>query len=204
MNQLSNHIESLIFVSDRAIDRKQIKSALEQALEVNVKEEDLEQSLEDLKAKFVGDSHSFELVEISGGFQFMTKGAYHNTIGQFLKQSNRKRLSKAALETLALIAYKQPVIKSEMEKIRGVGCDYSIQKLLEKELIEIKGRSDGPGRPLLYVTSDKFMDYFGLKSTKDLPQLKELAKPDDQIGEPAPIEEEKQNLIQSVSNTEEE
>ncbi len=204
MNQLSNHIESLIFVSDRAIDRKQIKSALEQALEVNVKEEDLEQSLEDLKAKFVGDSHSFELVEISGGFQFMTKGAYHNTIGQFLKQSNRKRLSKAALETLALIAYKQPVIKSEMEKIRGVGCDYSIQKLLEKELIEIKGRSDGPGRPLLYVTSDKFMDYFGLKSTKDLPQLKELAKPDDQIGEPAPIEEEKQNLIQNVSNTEEE
>jgi len=204
VNQLNNHIESLIFVSDRAIGRKEIKSALEQALEVNVKEEDLEQSLEDLKAKFAGDSHSFELVEISGGFQFMTKGAYHNTIGQFLKQTNRKRLSKAALETLALIAYKQPVIKSEMEKIRGVGCDYSIQKLLEKELIEIKGRSDGPGRPLLYVTSDKFMDYFGLKSTKDLPQLKELIKLDDQIGEPAPIEEEKQNLIQSVSNAEEE
>jgi len=204
MSKLNNHIESLIFVSDRAIGRKEIKSALEQALEVNVKEKDLDKSLEELKAKYLGDSHAFELVEISGGYQFMTKGAYHNTIGQFLKQTNRKRLSKSALETLALIAYKQPVIKSEMEQIRGVGCDYSIQKLLEKELIEIKGRSEGPGRPLLYVTSDKFMDYFGLKSTKDLPQLKELVKPDEQIGEPAPIEEEKQNLLESVSSTEEE
>lgn len=204
MNQLNNHIESLIFVSERAISRKEIKSALEQALEVNVKEKDFDKSLEELKTKYEGDSHAFELVEISGGFQFMTKGAYHNTIGQFLKQTNRRRLSKAALETLAIIAYKQPVIKSEMEKIRGVGCDYSIQKLLEKELIEIKGRSDGPGRPLLYVTSDKFMDYFGLKSTKDLPQLKELAKTEDQIGEPAPIEEEKQNLLKSVSSLEEE
>jgi len=204
VNQLNNHIESLIFVSERAISRKEIKSALEQALEVNVKEKDFDKSLEELKTKYEGDSHAFELVEISGGFQFMTKGAYHNTIGQFLKQTNRRRLSKAALETLAIIAYKQPVIKSEMEKIRGVGCDYSIQKLLEKELIEIKGRSDGPGRPLLYVTSDKFMDYFGLKSTKDLPQLKELAKTEDQIGEPAPIEEEKQNLLKSVSSLEEE
>jgi segregation and condensation protein B len=77
-----------------------------------------------------------------------------------------------------------------MEKIRGVSCDYSIQKLLEKELVSIEGRSEGPGRPLLYGTSQKFMDYFGLKSLKDLPKPKDFKEPDSQIGEQAPIEEE--------------
>jgi segregation and condensation protein B len=101
----------------------------------------------------------------------------------------KKRLSRSALETLSIIAYKQPVTKSELERIRGVNCDYAIQKLLEKELVAIQGRSDGPGRPLLYGTSDKFMDYFGLKSLDDLPKPKEFREPSNQIGEQAPIEE---------------
>jgi len=104
----------------------------------------------------------------------MTKAAYHETIGNHIKLENRKNLSKAAMETLSIIAYKQPIVKSEMEVIRGVSCDYSVQKLLEKELVEIVGRSEGPGRPLLYGTSDKFMDHFGLKSIADLPKLKDI------------------------------
>jgi segregation and condensation protein B len=100
-----------------------------------------------------------------------------------LKQQSRRRLSNSALETLSIIAYKQPVIKSEIEKIRGVNCDYSIQKLLEKELIEIRGKSDAVGRPLIYGTSAKFMEYFGINDLKDLPTPKDFAPEENTIGE---------------------
>jgi len=109
-----------------------------------------------------------------------------------LRQTTKKRLSQAALETLSIIAYKQPVSKNELEQIRGVSCDYSIQKLLEKELIEIAGRSEAPGRPLLYRSSQKFMDYFGLKSLRDLPKTKDFKEPESEIGEPTAIEEIKE------------
>ena len=119
----------------------------------------------------------------------MTKGAYHGIVGAYIKIQSSRRLSTAALETLAIIAYRQPVVKSEMEKIRGVSCDYSVQKLLEKELIAISGRSEGPGRPLEYSTSDKFMEYFGLRDMSDMPKIKDFNIPDYQVGEPAPLEE---------------
>ena len=93
------------------------------------------------------------------------------------------------MESLAIIAYKQPISKSEVEQIRGVNSDHSIQKLLEKELIEITGRSEGPGKPILLGTSNRFMEYFGLKNLSELPKLKDLAMPENEIGEPAPIEE---------------
>lgn len=91
-------------------------------------------------------------------------------------------MSQVALETLSIIAYRQPVSKVDLESIRGVNCDYAIQKLLEKELVMISGRSDGPGRPLLYSTSEKFMDYFGLGSLKDLPKLKDFKQTDNIVG----------------------
>jgi segregation and condensation protein B len=97
-------------------------------------------------------------------------------------KKNKKRLSTAALETLSIIAYRQPVSKAELEHVRGVSCDYSIQKLLEKELIEITGKSDAPGKPILYGTSKLFMDYFGLKDPKDMPKLKDLQAIDNAIG----------------------
>ncbi|MBC7884414.1 MAG: SMC-Scp complex subunit ScpB, partial [Saprospiraceae bacterium] len=113
-------------------------------------------------------------------------------ISTFLKQNSHKKLSKSALETLAIIAYKQPVTKTDIESVRGVNSDYSIQKLMEKDLVEISGRSDGPGRPLFYSTSLKFTDYFGLKGIEDLPQIKELVTVENQIGDQTSIEE-KQN-----------
>lgn len=189
MQYLAQHIESLIFSANTPITFKEIKSCMETTFESKFKKEEIEKALQEIKERYQQDEFSFEMIEIAEGFQFLTKGAYHQTVGTYLKETTKKRLSRAALETLSIIAYKQPVTKSDMEKIRGVSCDYSIQKLLEKELVSILGRADTPGKPLLYGTSEKFMDYFGLKNLKDLPQPKDFKEPDNQIGEKAPIEE---------------
>jgi segregation and condensation protein B len=189
MEPILPHIEALIFASDSPVTREEMRACLEQSLEIFIEPEAIEEALRQLAERYQDPVHAFEPVEIAGGWQFMTKGAYHNTVAVYLKQTTRKRLSQAALETLSIIAYRQPVSKSELEKIRGVNCDYSMQKLLEKELVSIVGRSEGPGRPLLYGTSEKFMDYFGLKSLKDLPQPKDFKEEDNAIGEQAPIEE---------------
>jgi len=182
MNQLAQHIESLIFVSEQPVTRKELKSCLEETFETEVHQTDLDQGLTEVIDKYKSELYSFEIAEISGGYQFLTKGAYHTTVGTYLKQKNKRKLSRSAMETLAIVAYKQPVTKSEIEKIRGVNCDYTMQKLLEKELVEIAGRSEAPGRPLVYVTSDRFMNYFGINSIKDLPKLKEFKPADNEIG----------------------
>lgn len=189
MNNLAQHIEALVFATDAPVSVEEIRQCLEETFETEFREEDVSAALEELKARYRQETSAIELVEIAGGLQFMTKGAYHAVIATWLKQTTKKRLSQAAIETLSIIAYKQPVSKTELEQIRGVSCDYSLQKLLEKELVSIVGRSDGPGRPLLYGTSIKFMDYFGLKSLNDLPKLRDFKEPDSEIGERAPIEE---------------
>ena len=113
----------------------------------------------------------------------MTKNIFSRLNEILLKQQSRRRLSISALETLSIIAYKQPVRKSEIEKIRGVNCDYTIQKLLDKELISIVGKSDKVGRPLIYSTSDHFMDYFGINSLDQLPTIKDFEKEENSIGD---------------------
>lgn len=198
MDKLEQHIESVIFSSVNPITVKEIKDCLEQSMDTKLKKGMVEKAMEQLLSKYADDSYAFEIIEISDGYQFLTKGAYHHTIGTLLKQKAKKRLSKAALETLAIIAYRQPATKSQAEAIRGVSCDYSIQKLLEKELVTIVGRSDGPGKPLLYCTSEKFMNYFGLKSIKDLPKLKDFNIEENTIGEAASIEEAvEQNAVEA-------
>ena len=193
MEYLDQHVESLVFAAEHPISLKEIKQCLEIQFETSIAEKTIIDSINSLQVKFQKPEFSFELCEIANGFQFLTKGAYHNTVGQLLKLHSKKKLSRAALETLSIIAYKQPISKSDVEKIRGVSCDYTIQKLLEKELLTILGRSDGPGRPLLYGTSERFMNYFGLKSIKDLPKIKDFKEVENQIGEQAPIEEPSPN-----------
>lgn len=190
MQHLAQQIEALIFTAEQPISLEEIKSCLELTHETTFKEKDLNEAIEQLKKRYTTEEFSMEIVEIANGYQFMTKPAFHPVVGTFLRQNSKKRLSRAAVETLSIIAYKQPVSKSDVEKIRGVSCDYAVQKLLEKELVDIKGRSDGPGRPLLYGTGDKFMNYFGIKSINDLPRPKDFKEPDSEIGEKAPIEEE--------------
>lgn len=186
---MKQYIEALIFASPQAISTEDIKSVLEEALQAEVSEADILGAIGAIREQFSQEDFAFELVEIAGGWQFLTKGAYHNTVAIHLKQTTKKRLSQAALETLALIAYKQPVTKSELEEIRGVNCDYALQKLLEKELVTIAGRSEGPGRPLLYATSEKFMDYLGINSLNDLPKPKDFKEVENSIGELPAAEE---------------
>lgn len=180
---MKQHIEALIFASPQAIPLSEIKSVLEEALQAEVAESEILETIGAIKEQFSQEIFAFELVEIAGGWQFLTKGAYHNTVAVHLKQTTKKRLSQAALETLALVAYKQPVTRSELEEIRGVNCDYALQKLLEKELVTIAGRSEGPGRPLLYATSEKFMDYLGINSLGDLPKPKDFKEVENTVGE---------------------
>ena len=186
---LKQHIEALIFAAPQPTALADIRAVLQEAMQAEVGEADILEAIGQIRAQFADEAFAFELVEIAGGWQFLTKGAYHHTIAVHLKQVTRKRLSQAALETLAIIAYKQPVSKSELEEIRGVSCDYAVQKLLEKELVQIAGRSEGPGRPLLYATTDKFMDYLGIRSLQDLPKLKDFAGAENVVGDAPALEE---------------
>lgn len=182
MESLSLYIESLIFASDRAISIKTLMVTLNTHFENDFKEEEIVAAIEELKVKYNDPQHSFEVLEIADGYQFMTKGAYYPLLSQHLRIESKRKLSKSALETLAIISYKQPVAKSSIEGIRGVNCDYSIQKLLEKELIVIDGRDEGPGRPLLYGTTEKFLNHFGLKNLTELPKLKEFEIEENSVG----------------------
>ena len=136
-----------------------------------------------IKEKYQDENYAIELVNISNGYQFLTKKNYHAVISLLQLQRSKKKLSPAALETLAIIAYKQTVTKLEIEQIRGVNSEYSIQKLLEKELIVIAGKSETVGRPILYSTSQQFMDYFGINDLNELPQIKEFTDNSVSIGE---------------------
>lgn len=151
--------------------------------DTDIPEMDIDQAIKTISEKYKEESFSFQVEHVGGGYQFLTKPAYQSSIGILLKQQSKKRLSNSSLETLSIIAYKQPVTKSQIEQIRGVNCDYTTQKLLEKELIEILGKADSIGRPLLYGTSAKFMEYFGINDLSDLPTPKDFSSEDNTIGE---------------------
>lgn len=151
--------------------------------EADVPDKDIQEALAKLHEKYESEEFSFEVIKSGGGYQFLTKPAYQSSIGIYLKQQSKKRLSTSALETLSIIAYKQPVTKAEIEQIRGVNCDYSVQKLLEKNLVEIRGKAETIGRPLIYGTSEKFMDYFGINELSELPTPKDINQEENEIGE---------------------
>lgn len=190
MDFLQNHIEALIFCSPTPIKVTDIKACLSEMFNADVPDEDIAGALQRIEEKFLGDEHSFQLYKAAGGFQFLTKPAYQASIGIMLKQQSKKRLSTSAMETLSIIAYKQPISKTEIENIRGVNCDYAVQKLLDKSLIEITGKADTIGRPMLYGTTPKFMEYFGINDLNELPIPKEFTGQEiNSIGENADLKE---------------
>ena len=172
------HIEALIFASDKPLTTLEIVDLLNNShgfMDDNVSLDQVETALEGITEKYSADFYPFEVKQTGGGWQFLTRAEYHKTVAQLNGEKFLKRLSAASLETLAIIAYKQPVTKGEIEAIRGVSSDYAVQKLLEKELIIISGRNEkAPGQPLLYSTSKNFMDYFGINTPEELPKLKEI------------------------------
>jgi len=186
-SDLIPHIEALIFASDKPLTTLEItelvNNALEEDLEEKINLDKVESALEGITAKYSADFYPFEMKMSGGGWQFLTRKEYHKTVAQLNGEKFLKRLSAAALETLAIVAYKQPVTKGEIESIRGVSSDYAVQKLLEKELIIISGRNEkAPGQPLIYCTSRNFMDYFGINSADELPKIREVLA--DQLVEP--------------------
>ncbi|MDQ2718723.1 MAG: SMC-Scp complex subunit ScpB [Bacteroidota bacterium] len=172
------HIEALIFASEKPLAASELTELLNNALafiEDRATIDQIKAAITAINEKYSSEFYAFEMVESGGGWQFLTKKEYHKTISQLYGDKFLKKLSVAAIETLSIIAYKQPVTKSEIELIRGVNCDYAVQKLLEKELIVISGRKeDAAGKPLIYNTSKSFMDYFGINSADDLPKIKEI------------------------------
>ncbi len=191
ITQLIPHVEALIFASDRPLSTLELTDLINQAfgfMEDKIPMDQVEAAVEGVVEKYAAEFYPFEVIQSGGGWQFLSKKDYHKTIAQLNGDKFLKRLSVAALETLAIIAYKQPVTKGEIEAIRGVSSDYAVQKLLEKELIVISGRNEKlPGHPLLYTTSKSFMDYFGINSPEDLPKIKEVLA--DQIVLPTHVSE---------------
>ena len=169
------HVEALIFASDKALTQMEMIDLLGQALEEVIEPERIATCLAAIMEKYDAEYYPFHLTESGGGYQFLTKKKFHSTVIKLNGDKHIKKLSAAAMETLSIIAYKQPITKSEIEYIRGVSADYSIQKLLEKELIVISGRNENMvGKPLIYNTSKNFMDYLGINSPAQLPQLKDI------------------------------
>lgn len=178
LSEIIPHIEALIFASDKPLNNEEIIELVNSALafiEDRATPEQVDAAIEGIVEKYSSEFYAFELKQSGGGWQFLTKKQYHKTVALLNGDKFLKRLSTAALETLAIIAYKQPITKSEIEAIRGVNCDYAVQKLLEKDLVIISGRNEeAVGKPLIYSTSKSFMDYFGINSADDLPKISEV------------------------------
>lgn len=178
ISEIIPHIEALIFASDKALPTLEITELVNAALgfiDDRASLAQVEAAIDGIQEKYHSEFYAFELKQSGGGWQFLTKPMFHKTVALLNGDKFLKRLSAAALETLAIIAYKQPITKSEIESIRGVNCDYAVQKLLEKELVIISGRNENAvGKPLIYATSRSFMDYFGINTADELPKINEV------------------------------
>ena len=168
MDNLKNIIESLIFVSETPLTIDRIQKTVPDA-----QIHEIRSAIQTLIEEHESRKGGFFLKEVAGGYQFRTCPEYHEWIKNFI-QPNPVRLSRAALETLAIIAYKQPVIRNDIEHIRGVDCGGIIRTLMERKLVRILGRKEIPGRPLIYATTRYFLEFFDLKDLKDLPTPKEI------------------------------
>lgn len=203
ISNLIPHIEALIFASDKPLTSLEITDLINNAfsfMDEKISLDQVETSLEGIVEKYKSEFYPFEVIQSGGGWQFLTKKEFHKTIAQLNGDKFLKKLSAAAMETLSIVAYKQPVTKGQIEAIRGVSADYAIQKLLEKELIIISGRNETmPGHPLVYSTSKNFMDYFGINSPEDLPKIKEVLA--EQVVEPTIVSEA--DFISESAKTEE-
>jgi len=163
-------IEALLFASEKPLLIEQVKGVLE-----HLGNDEIRQIFEDLRLEYEKTNRGIRIAEVAGGFQMITAAPLAAFLKKLYKQKRIERFSKPALETLAIIAYKQPVARAEIEAIRNVQADNMVKNLLEKGLIRIAGRKKSPGRPFVYGTTRQFLEYFGLKSLEELPRMEEFA-----------------------------
>jgi len=170
ISELKQVVEALLIATPEPLTESRLNTALGE----NKVKAPLREIINALQDDYEQSGKSFFIKEIAGGFQIVTKAEYEQYVKSLFSKSGKLRLSQAALETLAIVSYRQPVTRNEIEAIRGVSSDSSLRTLLDRKLLEIRGRDDGPGRALLYRTSTEFLQYFGLNSVKDLPKLREV------------------------------
>jgi segregation and condensation protein B len=164
-------IEALLFSSERPLTLEQVKKVLD-----GVETDQIRRTLEELHSEYEASNRGIRVIEVAGGFQMITAPAFSTFLKKLYKQRRVERLSKPALETLAIIAYKQPVTKLEIESLRNVNVDGVIGNLLDKNLVRIAGRRKAPGRPYVFATSRQFLEYFGLKSLEELPKMEDFSQ----------------------------
>ncbi|MEX2116930.1 MAG: SMC-Scp complex subunit ScpB, partial [Bacteroidota bacterium] len=162
---LKSLIEGLIFAAEEPLTVRQIKAIYEQPggdQELHIDQQEIQTLIETLNEEYRAAKRPYRIISIAGGFQFATLKEYAEWLGRLFHEQARRKLSQSSLETLAIVSYKQPISKPEIEAIRGVNCDYVLKTLLEKELLTIVGRAETVGRPLLYGTTREFLKHFGL------------------------------------------
>ena len=167
-------IEAILFASDEPLSADRLVNIAE----FNGGVKQVKKCIETLNEQYQQSGRAFRIEEIAGGFQMMTLPEYNNWLKNLLRQRADNKLSPAALETLAIIAYKQPIIRADIESIRGVACGEMVRSLMYKGLVKIVGKAEVLGRPLLYGTTKKFLEVFGLNDLKDLPKAEELKQPE--------------------------
>ena len=171
--EINQIVEALLFASPEPLTQAQLNSIFEADL-VDPELTSLENIIEDLKDKYNINDNAFTIAKVAGGYQLISRPEYEVFIRRLLKKSSRLALTNASLETLAIVAYRQPVNRFEIELIRGVDSSGVLRTLLSKNLIKIKGRDSGPGRPLLYNTTEKYLEFFGLSNLSEMPRISEL------------------------------
>ena len=169
-SEIKNIIEALLFAASEPLTQTQINNVFEPETY------NLDEIVDLLNKQYTLNKNSFVINKVAGGYQIVSREEYNHYISKLLKKSNKLKLSMAAMDSLAIIAYKQPISRYEIEAIRGVDSSGVLKTLLNYELIKIKGRDMGPGRALLYKTTIKFLEYFGLNSLSDMPKLKEISE----------------------------
>ena len=167
-------IEALLFVADEPLSAGKIARSV-----TGIDGHQVRQLVGELTTEYEREGRAFTVEELAGGFRMITRPRFHPYLKVLFRQPREARLSAAALETLAIVAYKQPINRAEIEAIRGVDCSSPLQTLLEHRLARIVGRSEELGRPFLYGTTKQFLEHFGLKSIRDLPQVQELVQPEE-------------------------
>lgn len=193
-------IEALIFTSDKPINLEQIKNVFE-----DIDSADIRSLIEELKSDFETNKRGLRITEVAGGFQMITAPNLVSYLKKYYKQRQSEKLTSPSLETLAIIAYKQPVTRLEIESIRGVNVDGVIKSLTEKNLIRIAGRKNIIGRPFVYGTTRQFLEYFGLKSLEELPKMEEFAnlvakETQESSATPGVIEQSEEQVENQIQN----
>lgn len=170
-NELKHMVEAIIFASTEPIPPDKILECIQRE---GIGKTDIKDAVDELNKEFIEQKRSIRIVKIAGGYQFATHPQFDKWVSRLFAQKAEKKLSQSGLEVLAIVAYRQPITRSEIEKIRGVNADWTIRSLMEKNLITVVGREEAPGKPLLFGTTKGFLEHFGLFDIGELPKLKEI------------------------------